>query len=118
MENMAFLLALPAIIGFITLIVFFVMSANIGAIKNRLETMDAMLRAKMPNSSLNYIVAFDKGELKEYLGKKQEALECYMEAYYLIHKFIKKNPTATDNKAHKELIENKIKSLGGTVKEI
>lgn len=100
---------ISALISLITLIVFFVMASNIGQINKKLDTKTA---------ERDYIVAFNKGELKEYLGKKEEAMDCYMESYFLFSKFVKKNPNVTGIDKRREEITNKIKSIGGTVKEV
>lgn len=107
---------LSGIIGLITLIVFFMMSSNISKIRTLLEN----LNTNKPTTS--YVTPFNMGELREFQGKKQEALDCYMESYFLVNKFIKKgNVEGLDMSKdikNKELIKSKIVELGGTIPEI
>ena len=103
---------ISGIISFITLIVFFVMSGNVGAIRRTVENLK-----QKEEPIINYAAPFNLGELKEYQGKNQEALDCYMEAYFFLNKYIKKNPTDVNYKQNKDKIAAKIVSLGGTVKE-
>jgi len=109
MEIVAFI---SGLISFITLIVFFVMSGNVAQIKRLLES------SKQKEEPINYATPFNLGDLKEYQGKKQEALDCYMEAYFNLNKYAKKNPTDQNCKKHKDAITAKIIALGGTVKEL
>ena len=105
MEAMTFI---SALISLITLIVFFVMASNIGSIKNILQQEE----------NKNYTSVYNAGELKEYVGKDQEALDLYMESYFLVSKLIKNNPKDPVVQKNKDLIVAKIKLLGGQVKEI
>ena len=106
---------ISGIINIVMLIVFCVMASNVSAIKKILEAQ----RVK----NLNWSNAFNNGALKEYQGKNQEALDCYMEAYYRISKVI---PTDANDggvtlrswERNKDAIKSKITTLGGTVKEI
>ena len=103
--------AISAIIGIIFLIVFLVMADNLGKLK---RSVDVILK----NTSDNYAKAFNQGEIKELQGKKQEALDCYIEAVYLIKKpaqLTKEQKKAREQ--HLSDIESKISRLKGSSKE-
>lgn len=95
MENYAII---SGIISLVTLIVFFVMASNISAIRTIL--------AKGVVENEKYIQAYNAGELKEFQGKKHEALDSYKEAQWYISK--KGNNV---NLQHKQMIEDKISQL-------
>lgn len=105
---------ISALISLVMLIVFFVMAANIGRIKNILISQTE----SGSSGNVAYVEAFNRGEIKEYQGKTQEAIDCYMEAYFLFHKYSKKNPKISGLEKHREMIQVKIKALGGTIKAI
>jgi hypothetical protein len=111
------ILIISSLVGIITLIVFFDMAYKIGTIRDTLKMLDAKIS---DNNKIDWRSAYNQGERKEYLGKKDVALECYMDAYFLLHHFIILNPDDEDEdyRSNKKLIEEKIKSLGGTVKEL
>ncbi|CAN5147956.1 hypothetical protein BH09BAC5_BH09BAC5_19030 [soil metagenome] len=111
METMQTITGISAFVSLLTLIIFFTMAANISRIKKLIEF-------NQPKQNLKYIDIYNEGELKEYLGKNQEALDCFSEAYFLISKIMKSNPNTHEGTKHKEMIVSKIKSLGGSIKEI
>ncbi len=108
------MLVLPvisAIVSFITLIVFFVMAANISKIK------EILIKGNAPTNP-KYIDVYNHGKMKEYQGKNPEALDLYSEAYYLLAKAIEQNPKSSGLIQHKETIAGRIKSIGGVVKAV
>lgn len=62
-----------------------------------------------------YFNSFNTGEIRELQGKKQEALDCYIESGYFISKMIKKFPNNNSLLEHKKMIDDKIASLGSKV---
>lgn len=91
---------LSAILSLAMLIVFFVTASNIAAIKRTL--MNAL-----PNSQ-PYIEHYNHGQLNEYLGNKQAALNSYRIALFYSNNV--KVPTDTDRR-NKIIIEQKISEL-------
>jgi uncharacterized membrane protein len=114
-DNLEFASFVTGLIGLITLIVFFIMSKNISSIRKTLEGMNT-------DKPIGYANAFNMGELREFQGKKQEALDCYMESLFLLNKFIKNSVTngidITKENENGKKIKSKIIELGGTVPEI
>src|ERR1051326_7009300 len=70
---------ISALINFIVLIAFFVMGANVGAIKRLLQS------SLTKSSGTTYIECYNKGELNEFKDKKSEALDNYMDALFHIY---------------------------------
>lgn len=97
---------ISGIISIISLIVFFIMSKNVAEIRKNLEAIGG-------NS---YASAYQKGELKEFQGKKDEALDYYNEAYFIILRLIRIQKNLAVYSKNKEKIEKKIVMLGGTIK--
>lgn len=107
---------ISGLIGLISLIAFIFIAININKIKIMLENKE------QEKKSTNYANPFNMGELREFQGKKQEALECYLEAYFNFRKLekscIEKGLKMENGTNHKEKIKAKIIELGGTIKEI
>ena len=112
---------ISGIINIVMLIVFCFMAKNINVIRKILED-------EKSENNLDYLMALNKGKLKEYQGKNEEALDSYTEAYYRFNKkygtYREFNPAEEDIsiakrsfERSKEEIKSKIISLGGTVKE-
>lgn len=108
-------LIFSGILNLIMVIVFLVMAGNISSIKKMLQ---ASLSGSSNDPSTLYINPYKRGALKEFQGKKAEALDCYMEALFYIKRF---NPTLKAAKDAKEThlkdIKAKIEKVGGTVPE-
>lgn len=94
---------IPIIIGLIVLIVFFVLAARVGSIKEILEH-----RASTPVTQTSYAQFYEQGELNEYLGKKLEAIEAYKTAWFYVEKI--KTPSNSDSR-NKEQIKKKLSEL-------
>ncbi len=109
MEIIAFL---SGVISLITLIVFFIMSSNVSKIKKIVEGL------KHKEQRNNFGKPYKLGQLKEFQGKKQDALDCYMEAFFYLNDYIKKNPTDEMNLENKQLILSKIEALGGSINDL
>ncbi|MFY7944098.1 MAG: hypothetical protein ACOVNZ_05930 [Crocinitomicaceae bacterium] len=62
----------------------------------------------------SYVDAFWDGEIRELQGKKQEALDYYIESQYLFKKYIQSQNPNSDQQKHKDQIDSKIRSLGGS----
>jgi hypothetical protein len=90
-------------LNLIVTIVFLFMASNISKIKKLIEHKE---------TNINYSQCFTIGELKEFQGKKEEALDAYMEALFYVNRFLAKNPTQQELK-NKETIKGKIIALGG-----
>lgn len=104
MEGMTII---SAIISLVTLIVFFMMASNISRIRTLIELNSS-------NGQVTYQSLFTKGELNEFKGKSNEALDCYMEAFFIFDRI--KNKTSQDLK-NETLIKAKIASLGGKLRQ-
>lgn len=105
MENLGFAILFFGAIGLITLITFFIMSSNVTKIKKLIEHKE---------TNINYSKSYEIGELKEFQGKKAEALDSYKEALFYVNKFISKNPGCTTELKNKKTIEDKISTLSGS----
>jgi hypothetical protein len=88
-----------------TAVSVFVIAYRIGIIKSTLT---------QKGTENDYQSIYAKGELREFQGKKSDAIDCYMEALFLVNKTIAANPTQKEIK-NKETIRARIISLGGNV---
>jgi len=103
---------LTGIIGLILLIVWLVMADNIGTIKKTLQAIRV-------DNSMNYSKVYRRGELKEYQGKDQEALDCYLEAFYFASKtYVQGKKERRMKEEDLAKIRGKIIALGGNIKEV
>jgi|GEM_PF-4729300 len=111
---------LAGILSIIILIIFFVTAININKIKKILEESN--------KKTSGYAEAYNIGELREFQGKKQEALDSYMESYFFVNRFIKKVQSENINIKYpidiskdiknKDSIKVRILALGGVIPEI
>ncbi len=91
------------LVSLITLIVFFILAARVGAIKTLLE-----MRAAPSEGPTIYGRHYEEGELAEFVGDKQHAIVCYKTALFYVNKVA--SPSDSD-KRNKVQIEKKIAEL-------
>jgi hypothetical protein len=97
------ILSFLIILNIIVAIVIFVIAARLGDIKR-------MFSEHRWENQHTYVSLYHNGELKEFQGKKSEAIDCYMEALFILNK--RPNKNAADNNNILTL-KGKINSLGG-----
>lgn len=107
MKNFELLSLILGIFAIVSIIAFWQIAINVSKILKHLN------KTTSPESP--YANSFNAGEIKELQGKKQEALDCYIEAGYLISKMIKKLPENNSLLEHKKMIDDKIVSLSGKI---
>lgn len=83
------------------------MAVNVSRIK-------AVVELQNEGGTLRYHSVLTKGEIKEFQGKSAEALDCYMEAYFLLSRIKSKIIIDFDNEI---LLKEKIISLGGKISQ-
>jgi len=96
------------LISLLLIILFIFMVVDISAIKKQVLVISSQMKR-------GYADAFWEGEIKELQGKKQEALDLFIESLYWFNKHNQSENLHPDQLSHKQKIEDKIRSLGGKV---
>jgi hypothetical protein len=107
-DGMQIYFVASVILNLVFLVVFFVLASNIGSIKRLLQGQQ---------TGAKYIDAFTLGELQEFKGNKEKALDHYMDSYFFITRFKPQfKNQQIDKEKHLSQITAKIISLGGVIK--